>query len=592
MNHAEGPAKTLLLALCGLSLCTAAGAAFDLEHTGARSLGMAGAFCGLADDADAVYYNPAGLAQNRSVLIALDHSRLLGGLEDGTLAENRLAYVQPLRDLGSLGLAWHQLDFSGVYQENLFSLDYGVALEPSQRSFLGGGLRILNVGYNTAVANGNDFFAGTASRTGVSLDLGGLFFLDQNFCLGASLFNILPARVALQQDADPLPLQVRLGAGYHGSDLSAAADILAYAGRYRAAVGGEWWWFERTVAARLGLGCGDSGLLETGAGLSLNLNFGVWGGQLDYAYQLPWGEAAGLGGSHHLNVTFRLEMETPETVAGRKYLQAGRQAYAGGKQAEALENWEQAARLLPADPEPARLIRALQDEISRAQPAERTESETVREKEKAAPKNTAAPKWQRPEAEAVPAPARTAESAAGQSAAEKNPKSLRRGQEPQVRPEAAGAALREKRPAPAAKPAEVAPNPPAEAATPASGKPAMLPKAAPRAVESKTGLSTPTAVPAADRSGSDAAQLRRRARGAYGRAVKMMLEIDNVSGSTFFPGEYRALQKELQVMKLLLKSEDYQKIIENAERLFPALEKLKRRSIEKKTNREIMPTHW
>src|SRR5690348_17283211 len=63
-------AAATLCALCGPSWTTAhaqttagvnAGIQFDFSRPGARSLGMAGAFVGVADDATAAQSNPAGL---------------------------------------------------------------------------------------------------------------------------------------------------------------------------------------------------------------------------------------------------------------------------------------------------------------------------------------------------------------------------------------------------------------------------------------------------------------------------------------------------------------------------------------------------
>ncbi len=54
------PRHLLLLCLVALAVATALGTAH--AQVGARAMGMGGAFVGLADDAEAVYYNPAGMA--------------------------------------------------------------------------------------------------------------------------------------------------------------------------------------------------------------------------------------------------------------------------------------------------------------------------------------------------------------------------------------------------------------------------------------------------------------------------------------------------------------------------------------------------
>src|SRR5712691_5646879 len=74
--------KLLLLALCALAATPLAaqntdieslsGLQFNFGNPGARSLGMGGAFLGLADDASAAEANPAGLTILRKPEISLE----------------------------------------------------------------------------------------------------------------------------------------------------------------------------------------------------------------------------------------------------------------------------------------------------------------------------------------------------------------------------------------------------------------------------------------------------------------------------------------------------------------------------------------
>ena len=75
---------------------------------GARALGMGGAFVSIADDASAIYWNPAGLVQLESSQILLMHSERFGGLVD----YDCFGFSRPLsRDesvevAGGIGLVW------------------------------------------------------------------------------------------------------------------------------------------------------------------------------------------------------------------------------------------------------------------------------------------------------------------------------------------------------------------------------------------------------------------------------------------------------------------------------------------------------
>jgi long-subunit fatty acid transport protein len=59
-------------------------ASFQDVGAGARAPGMADVFVGVADNADAVYYNPAGLTQLRAHEVSMQYGQLLRGADDGT----------------------------------------------------------------------------------------------------------------------------------------------------------------------------------------------------------------------------------------------------------------------------------------------------------------------------------------------------------------------------------------------------------------------------------------------------------------------------------------------------------------------------
>ena len=83
-------ALTLFFLSSGIIAASERGA-FPALGVGARALSMGGAFVALADDADATYWNPAGLAQLQSRQLSSTQSDLLGlGIN-----YNWLSFVQP-----------------------------------------------------------------------------------------------------------------------------------------------------------------------------------------------------------------------------------------------------------------------------------------------------------------------------------------------------------------------------------------------------------------------------------------------------------------------------------------------------------------
>jgi hypothetical protein len=87
-------------------------------------------------------------------------------------------------------------------------------------------------------------------------------------------------------------------------------------------------------------------------------------------------------------------------------------------------------------------------------------------------------------------------------------------------------------------------------------------------------------------------QMRKRARGAYGRSVKMMIDIKKLKGEKYFPNKISVLKKELARIKVLLKGEKYATAIEYAEKIYPKMKKLKASCQKKENARKAMPTNW
>ena len=89
----------------GAETFTGGGAVFDLG-TGARLLAMGGAFVGLANDASAIFLNPAGLGWSDGFRILSSFERRLGSASLGTIAAcfSRFGLGVHLLDLGRLTL--------------------------------------------------------------------------------------------------------------------------------------------------------------------------------------------------------------------------------------------------------------------------------------------------------------------------------------------------------------------------------------------------------------------------------------------------------------------------------------------------------
>ena len=292
------------------------GADFLRIDSGARSEGMGGAFTAVADDVNALTWNPAGLA-------------LLQHPEVGYL---RMIYISDISyNFGGVALPIAEGENTiglgaGVINMGVPSFDstLGVASPVSAGDndfFISGAYRIKNIisfgitgknvlrnlaGYNAGAFGG---------------DFGVLVTPTDRLRIGAGIFNVGQA-VQFISASDPLPTVARFGVAYevlhiphHSVLLSAETDYDLNAMTDAGAFGGEYW-FDKTLALRAGY-AGDVYQQHWTAGVGFNLQNIA---QLDYAYT-PVGT---LGDTHRLSLIIRFGTETSanEALSGPSDLSA------------------------------------------------------------------------------------------------------------------------------------------------------------------------------------------------------------------------------------------------------------------------------
>lgn len=139
------------------TVSSAHGAAFDRIGVGARAKGMGDAFCAVADDVTAVYWNPAGLAKVKASGLSVMYRDLFGlGLIDYTYA----GYAQPGFGKGAVGFTWIRLATSNSvdylkYSENTYMFAYGFSLGGAFKAMsIGAGVKYYFVDYDQGKASG------------------------------------------------------------------------------------------------------------------------------------------------------------------------------------------------------------------------------------------------------------------------------------------------------------------------------------------------------------------------------------------------------------------------------------------------------
>jgi tetratricopeptide (TPR) repeat protein len=366
----------LAMGLLSLGLAHTGEPYFEEGAYGVRPAGMAEAFVAVADDANAVLHNPAGLSRLRDFEVTGMYANLYSGLnarlytgQFDQLGYNFIGFALPLNpEAGTFGFAWTHF-YSTFYKENVFALSYA-------RNLLGN--HLLDIGVSAKalhwLVEGNDFsanpayFPGDHQKLGWTADAGLLFTPWAGFTLGGGVSNLVPAAVG-RSGVSTVPLVWRAGASFKQQWQESAADSLLFSLEWeqREAVaypkaGLEMWFFGHTLGIRTGLNQD-----EASAGLSLQ--YGIPGSPLDlevdYAYAYPLQIVDNLG-THRIGMTFRLgavnvvkppaltPIPTPVPVRSEEPLWTAAECYDRALRAYYVRDWDTSLlwwhRLLTLEP--------------------------------------------------------------------------------------------------------------------------------------------------------------------------------------------------------------------------------------------------
>jgi hypothetical protein len=311
----NGSMKQLIFPLLALVFCSSTAlAALDLSEigVGARPLSLGRAYVGLADDATAIFTNPAGLAGNKSLSLTSMSGALLGDIkyvllgaaDESPLGKFGVGYVNaavtaiPLTRLVGSGPSLEAQQYDQTdYGSSLILFSYGSRLSrflrngAGQNVLVGATLKLFSQGFS-----GGGLTMQNANGSGMDADLGVIWEKDQDLSIGLTFQNFLPTtfggQFTWQKNGvkEGIPLITRLGGHYSlRSNLDLMADYEQSQAPGRPAVwhlGSEYWPIE-TLALRLGLDQKPRAT-ESGVGVDNNLTAGVGfslgGFTFDYAY--------------------------------------------------------------------------------------------------------------------------------------------------------------------------------------------------------------------------------------------------------------------------------------------------------------------
>lgn len=271
---------------------------------GARQMGMAGAFVGLADDVNAIYSNPAGLGSLSKVELSATHNNWF---ED--VSYNSLSYAHPGKDY-TFGLSLNYLDL-GEMKETTIASPKGTG-----RNFEGDSL--LTILSFSEVGEEDTLFWGLNLKLikeriddedahGIVADIGLLNQSSPNFRFGLAIQNLGP-KIEWGEEKFRLPLTYKLGFSYCINKTTFSLEgSLPNDDKPKILLGLETW-VAKVLALRAGYKFDfaepDNKLEKSGelpTCLTAGLGFDLGGLSIDYAYA-PYGY---LKDVHRLSLTIK-----------------------------------------------------------------------------------------------------------------------------------------------------------------------------------------------------------------------------------------------------------------------------------------------
>jgi hypothetical protein len=195
-------------------------APFLTISTGARAMGMGGAFVAVANDASAMFWNVAGIAQLSKNEIIFNHSNWLAGIN-----YDYAGITMPISTIGTLGVSFTFLNMGDFEQTTEYQPE-GTGINFSANSFAIGlsyGRQLTDnfmIGFTGKYIKENIY---NSSAQGYALDVGALFTTPFNgLRLGISVSNF---GTKMQMSGDDLLVQVDIDPTITGNNPNINANL-------------------------------------------------------------------------------------------------------------------------------------------------------------------------------------------------------------------------------------------------------------------------------------------------------------------------------------------------------------------------------
>lgn len=266
---------------------------------GARPMGMGGAYAALANDVNAIYWNPGGMGEVAQPEVLLMHN---ANFID--ITNQYLGFVYPLENkMGTVGAAVTYQDYGDFDRTTITSAttftsagtfgasDLAIALSYGAKwqEGISYGLNLKYIRSEIESENANAFAA----------DLGVLYRVpDQPLSFGLAIQN-LGTRMKFIDRSDKLPLNIKFGVAY---EFIPRTFVIALDGNkpidndFQVNVGAEYW-----LADVFALRVGYDSMNEAGNGMTAGAGFRYQDMELDYA----WVDGGPLDDAHRVSLDFK-----------------------------------------------------------------------------------------------------------------------------------------------------------------------------------------------------------------------------------------------------------------------------------------------
>lgn len=310
---------------------------------GARQISMGETGVSVADDVNAVYWNPAALGEVRGRQMSFSYAAHMASMNSGSLS-----YAHPLKKgtlSGSLNVFNYGdiqgYDISGTKTKNIKAQDFLYSISYGQRALKNSAWGLTVKQISESIDNN--------TGSALALDIGVVQkIMSSPLQLGASMRNI-GGKAKFIKEKTSLPQELDFGVSYKtlADALTLSLEIHKPGDNKTTLCLGQEMWFNNIIAFRAGYQTNK----DLGNGLNLGLGLKFKNVHLDYAFL---GNGKTYDETHRIGITYRFG------GAGDKSYQEGLTLSQKGYYAEAILKFKEA---LDAEPGHRKAMRGMKEAV-------------------------------------------------------------------------------------------------------------------------------------------------------------------------------------------------------------------------------------